>query len=121
MLLLVDLGEALARLAVVELDEAAAGARGHALGVGPPLDDLVKLLRQDAALDELLDALADLGRDDWHGLADVLKVEVLFQERVHGLVHGLGLTRQGPFPLGNRGGLEFADFVGELGLFPFVR
>ncbi|KND88884.1 hypothetical protein TOPH_06405 [Tolypocladium ophioglossoides CBS 100239] len=100
-LLLVDLGEALAGLAVVELDHAAAGARGHALGVGPPLDDLVELLGEDAALDELLDALADFGCDDGHGLADVLKVEVLFKEGVHGPVHSLGLARQGPFPLGD--------------------
>ncbi|KAJ6443411.1 Beta-1,2-xylosyltransferase 1 [Purpureocillium lavendulum] len=122
-LLLVHLGEALFGARVVELGEGAAPRplRHAALDVGPAPQHLVELLREDAPLDELLDALADLGRDDGHGLAHVLKVEVLLEQRVHRPVGGLRLARQRPLALGHRRRLELPDLLGELGLPPLVR
>ncbi|TFB04596.1 hypothetical protein CCMA1212_003475 [Trichoderma ghanense] len=115
-LLLVHLRQALARLAVVQLDHAAARPARHRLRVRPPPEHLVKLLREDAPLDHVLDALRHLGRDDGHRLADVLKVEVLLQERVEGAIGGGGFSGERPFALRHRRGFQLANLLGQLGL-----
>ncbi|KAH6604809.1 hypothetical protein Trco_006516 [Trichoderma cornu-damae] len=119
-LLLVHLGKALAGLAVVKLNHAAARPVGHGVGVWPPAQDLVKLLGQDPPLDHVFDALRHLWGDDGDGLADMLKVEILLQERVEGPVGGGGFSRESPFALGNRRRLQLAHLLRQLGLPPLV-
>ncbi|KAI6752615.1 hypothetical protein HG530_013367 [Fusarium avenaceum] len=75
-------------LGVLELDESSACTCSRTLCIGSALDDFVEFLSENTALDEILDALADLGSDDGHKLANMLKVKILL-DPLNVLVIGL--------------------------------
>ena len=66
-------------------------------------DNFIKLLGQDSALYQILDAFRSFCRNNRYRLSNPFKVEVFLNERIHGPFNCPGFTGKHPFLPGNIG------------------